>query len=208
MVKRRIFSFLAFIVIMVLLVTGCGSKKMAYDNSTSDSGSMPQYDTNEEAVAPQEAADGLSKDDSYGGDLTNSSVLSSVEPTVPSQDKIIRRVIMNVETQDFDNLVTTIDEKIKQLGGYVESSSITGQRYYYSDESRYAKIIARIPSDKLDEFTNKVGEISNVVTKDENTDNVTLQYVDTQSRKKSLEIEQERLFALLEKTDSLDNIIK
>jgi len=43
--------------------------------------------------------------------------------------------------------------------------------------------------------------------KNESTEDITLQYADTESRLKSLEIQQERLLALLEKADTLEEII-
>ena len=60
----------------------------------------------------------------------------------------------------------------------------------------------------LSQITDKVVESAgNVTSKQEQVTDVTLQYSDTESRKKSLEIEQERLWALLEKAESLDAVV-
>jgi hypothetical protein len=114
---------------------------------------------------------------------------------------------MDVESQEFDSLITKIDEEINRLEGYIESSEISGKRFDYSNEARHGRIIVRIPSDKVNDFVNEVKESSNVVNKQESSENVTLQYIDMESRKETLKIEQERLFAILEKEISLDNII-
>ena len=66
---------------------------------------------------------------------------------------------------------------------------------------------ARIPADRLDRFVETVESAGNVTSKQEQVTDVTLQYSDTESRKKSLEIEQERLWALLEKAESLDAVV-
>ncbi len=206
------------VLLISLLVTACASRNKSsniadeakfsgrgkYDTQDYDTGSSVGYEAERDTsytngtekpqvVAPTDA--------SFGSSTSVSS--SALQP----QDKIIRRVNMEVETQEFDQLIKTINQKIEALGGYVESSSITGQRYYYSQESRYGKIVARIPGEHLEEFTGAVSNVANVVTSEMTTENITLQYVDIESRKKALQIEQERLFAILEKEDTLENII-
>ena len=47
----------------------------------------------------------------------------------------------------------------------------------------------------------------NITNKSETTQDVTLQYSDLESRKKSLTVEQERIWALLEKADTLESVI-
>lgn len=142
--------------------------------------------------------------------LNNSSAITMGESAaVQTQDKIIRTFYMDVETQEFDSLITKLDAEINRLNGYVEQSRISGRSYYDSEGARYAAITARIPREKVDDFVSFVDtdENANVISKQETTENVTLEYADIESRKKALEIEQERLFALLEKTDSLESIV-
>lgn len=55
----------------------------------------------------------------------------------------------------------------------------------------------------MDEFLNGVESAGNVVRRSESTKDVTLQYSDIESRKKTLKIEQDRLWVLLEKADSM-----
>lgn len=65
----------------------------------------------------------------------------------------------------------------------------------------------RIPQEKLDDFVNAANEIGNITYKNESTEDVTLQYADIEDHIKTLNIEQERLWALLEKAESIDTII-
>ncbi len=81
-----------------------------------------------------------------------------------------------------------------------------GQQFDYSS-SRSASYTLRIPSDKLDEFIDVVETLGNVTYKNESVDDVTLRYVDVDSHKKALETEQERLLALLEKAENVEDII-
>ncbi len=59
----------------------------------------------------------------------------------------------------------------------------------------------------LEAFLQAAQASGNVVNQSETTEDVTLQYSDVESRKKSLEIEQERIWALLEKAESLESVI-
>lgn len=52
-----------------------------------------------------------------------------------------------------------------------------------------------------------VEDQANVTERSETTTDVTLQYSDLESRKKTLTTEQERIWALLEKADTLEAVI-
>ena len=121
--------------------------------------------------------------------------------------KLIRTVTLNVETTGFDGLLEAITQNVNESGGYIEQSDISGNSISYSGGSRYAFITVRIPADSMDSFLSRVDEQSNVTYRSESVQDVTLTYTDIESRKKSLTIEQERLWDLLEKADSLDSVI-
>ena len=222
--KRSIINVLTIVVLLVLMITACSKKDMA--TSTAQFTSKDMETTSVEAsngfdgsetsgtsagtTASYDTVDGLNvttSATSQEANLSSTSAISSEDNLTGYQDKIIRQISMNVETQEFDNLIKSIDKRIKDLGGYVESSQISGKSYMDSNNKRYGNIVARIPNASLDDFVTTVSDEANVINKEESTENVTLKYVDIESRKKSLEIEQERLFTLLEKTDTLDNII-
>lgn len=123
--------------------------------------------------------------------------------------KLIRTVSMNLETTEFDILIECINEKVAELEGYVESSDISGSSIRYGGERsrRSAQITARIPADRLPAFITEVEANGNVTNKQESVEDVTLSYADIESRKKTLEVEQERLWALLEKAETTEAII-
>ena len=75
-------------------------------------------------------------------------------------------------------------------------------------DSRSAWLTLRIPADKLDTFITTVSGLGNVTSKSESVDDITLQYVDTESHKQALETEQERLLTLMEQAENMDDIIK
>jgi hypothetical protein len=125
---------------------------------------------------------------------------------VTNDRKLIRRVTMFVETLEFTSTLELISNEVISLGGYVETSEINGNKIKDTG-TRYAQLVLRIPSTKVDYFINLLDDNTNVTSKAESTKDVTLDYVDTESHIKTLKIEQERLLALLEKADKLEDII-
>jgi hypothetical protein len=186
--------------ILAVSIFGCGSKSMmatesavadsaAYDDMAYDSG----YDTTESASA----------EEAGGGAVTSENGIEEVQET---DRKLIRNVNLSLQTKEFDTVLENMSQKVKDLGGYIQDSSVWGSSSDYSS-SRSASYTLRIPSDKLDEFIDVVETLGNVTYKNESVDDVTLRYVDVDSHKKALETEQERLLALLEKAENVEDII-
>lgn len=122
--------------------------------------------------------------------------------------KLIKTVDMNVETRDFDGLIPLIEEKVVGLGGYIERSDVyNGSSYRTYRDLRWASLTIRIPKDKLDGFVQDMKGVSNVTNCNQSVKDVTLTYVDLESHKKALKVEQDRLLELLEIAESVDDII-
>ena len=124
---------------------------------------------------------------------------------VPTNAMLIKRVNMNVETTEFNNVKTAVEAKIVELGGYIESSNVSGTGK--NGSLHFATLVIRVPVDKLDALVNMVGTSATVLSSNESAEDVTLQYSDIQAKIKSLKVEQETLMGLLAQADSLDSIL-
>lgn len=128
-----------------------------------------------------------------------------------SSRKLIKTVNISAETEDFDALVPSLQNQVEALGGYIESISVYDVGSYYVEErevkQRCANLTARVPKEKLDGFLSQVGEQTNVTSRSESVEDVTLQYVDLESHKKVLLTEQERLLELMEQAENVEDII-
>ena len=202
MKKRRILIMIIMAVYAAMILAAC-SKSAKTDTA------MPVSKNQSEKFDLDFAMD-------YGYDNGGTSKETGITGTSPitvgnintqTMDKIIKRVNLEVETRDFDTLIDVIKEEIERLEGYDEKFDVNGRSYYRNNGLRNAYIIARIPKDRLNEFVTVVRENGNIVNENSSTENVTLKYVDIQSHKKSLEIEQERLWELLEKAEKMEDII-
>lgn len=171
-----------------------GNHEAALEDSSTDSGSA---ELSQEAVLSQEVSN-----------PATDPARTSDEAT-PVERKLIRNVSMHLETREFDALTKSISDAVTFFGGYMEQSDVSGNSLYWSDErsSRYSNLTARIPENKLDAFLTEVSGQGNVTYKNESVQDVTLQYTDITSRKKTLQMEQDRLWELLEKAESIDAVI-
>ena len=178
-------KILAVLLAMSLLMAGCGaSSKAAMDSA--------DYIVQETAAA----------NGSYDFGETETSA------QLPQGRKFIITVNLDAEAEELDSALSAISEKLTALDGYMESQNIYNGSAYSGRRYRYANLTLRVPAEHLDEFTAAVGSVSNVVSSSRNTDDVTLQYVDTESRVKALETERDRLLELMEQAETMSDLLE
>ena len=197
MKKRYLTGLLAGL--MLLSVVGCGSAAKLES-------AMGTADYAVEETAPAAPMEPMMEE---AAEMESTSMITSengIESVSQNSRKLIKTVYLNMQTKEFDAVLEGLTAKVGELGGYIENSSINGSSYYYKT-TRYASFKLRIPSAQLDEFVNVVGELGNVTQKDESVEDVTLQYVDTESRKKALEVEQDRLLELLSQAENMEDLL-
>lgn len=186
-------------------VSGCGSStavtEQAYVSEEAKSAAGDNMYTSD-SVAPAVAEEANAADAS----TTSTGTPVVDENAANTERKLIKNVSLDMETQEYDTLMNTIQARIKDFGGYVEALNAYNGSIQY-ESLRSASITARIPVDKLDEFIKVVGEVSNITNRSESVQDVTLQYVDMESHKKMLLEEQQRLMELLETAETMEDII-
>lgn len=123
---------------------------------------------------------------------------------VTSQRKVIRTAYLNLQTLDFNGFVQALEQKIIETGAYLQYANVYGGN---SSGRRSGEYTIRVPESTLDMFLEGMEGIATVTNKTLGEQDVTLNYMDMENRIKTLEIEQERLLALLEKAEDLESII-
>ena len=176
---RKMIAGLLCVLLLAGLV-GCSAAK----ESIAGNGMADDYIVKEDVVADAEMTAGL-----------------------PENRKLIQTVSMNVETDNLDTVLQQVDDRIAQLGGYIESSSVQNGSVYSGRRYRNATVTVRIPAKELDAFLDKVGEITNIVSSQKQVEDVTLNYVATESRMKALQTEETRLLELMEKAETLNDLL-
>lgn len=190
--KLKKFVCLFAVMAMVLcLFTACGASSSAPGAAKAET----QVSMDTSAVeAPME-----------NGMLTEE---SGAEMPLPENRKWIITVNMNAETDDLDTMTAALQEKINALGGFVESQNIYNGSRYEDRRYRSASLTIRIPADDVDQFTESIEGISNVVRKEKNLEDVTLSYVDTESRMNALKTEEARLLELLAQAENMSDLLE
>lgn len=122
--------------------------------------------------------------------------------------KLVYNADVSAETKEFDQAKASLDALVAELDGYIESSDISGRSYDNSRESRYLSYTVRIPAGSLDEFLNRLEEIVYVTSSSKDMEDVTGSYIDTEARLNSLHQEESRLLELLDKAETLDEILQ
>lgn len=208
MKKKR--TILAMLLALVLLLTACGSStkyEAAYDSDMKES-------TAEEPSAPMEEP---KSEPEVAGDIQTSTQETNGSMTVEEleaySDKIIYSGHVYMETVAFDEAVAALDRAVKEYGGFVQDSQISGNTRYNFDGSttvkdRWANYVVRIPAKKFDSFMAMADGIGNVTSSSRTAENVTSQYTDYEARLSSLKTQEERLLAMLEGSGDLESLIK
>ena len=187
---KKMLSFLLCLMLLISLTACGGSAK-----NTSAMGVV-----REEAAAEAPAA--------MADNAVSLKGAESESTSLPEGRKWIITIDMNVETNDLDNLMENLDREIHAKGGYVEDQNIHNGSTYSSRRYRNANLTIRIPDDKVDQFTNEIAGLANVVSQNLRREDITLKYVATSSRVTALETEEARLLELLAKAETMEDLLE
>ena len=194
---RKIFCTV-LVLAMVLTLLGCGA------------GAAMASVTSNGFVAPEME---MSKDMLYDAEMPNMAPDSPAEngnTQNPAEQarKWIVTVRMEAETDDLDILLAQLEGKIAGMSGYVEDQQVYNGSAYSGRRYRYANLTIRVPANQVEAFTEHMSGISNIISKNKTMDDVTLQYVATESRMKALKAEEERLLELMAQAENMSDLLQ
>lgn len=178
-------KILAALLALSLLLSGCGAssksaQSVEYAAETGAAAANGSYDLGDTDTAAQ----------------------------LPQGRKFIITVSLDAEAEALDSALAAVSKQLTALDGYIESQNVYNGSAYSGRRYRYADLTLRVPAENLDAFTAAVGSVSNVVSSSRNTEDVTLQYVDTESRVKALETERDRLLELMEQAETMSDLLE
>ena len=202
---KKLFSIALSLLLIAGLFAGCGASSNSVNATKA---SMPQEVARYEEAASSAPAYDMARPEAESGFVANDSLKSTSSVNL-SDRKIIKNASIHLETLEFDEALVLIQQMVEKLGGYIESSDISGTSLRYPGDynQRYANFIARIPADKLNQATSELGQHFNVLSQSESSYDITYDYYDTEGRLKSLRIKEERLLELLKKAEKLEDLI-
>lgn len=166
------------------LLAGCGA-------SSSSGSAASVQDTAGEQILSSEA--------------NSSQVESVLVPETQTDRKIIYRANLSLETTDFSAARQSLTQAVEDCGGYLESSDYGGSA---SDASRYAYYTVRVPVEQYEAFLNQAGTAGNLLSLQENAQDITANYIDVEARLTALEEQRNRLNALADQAETTADLLE
>ena len=215
--KTKKILALCLAVLTVLSLAACGSSSYAKSESYAPAPAAGYAAVYDSAVAEEPM---MGEQASYDGFSVSNSASSAREDSPSAApnagdiavDKIIYSANATVETTNFDDTLTRLEAMIAQYGGFIESSSISGNNYYYSSHgyasSRSADYRIRIPSRDFGTVMNALSDLGNVPYSNTYTENITSQYYDAQARLEAYRTEEKSLLEMMEKAETVEDLLK
>lgn len=168
------------------------------------------------ASSAQPAADAVSVHDSDSGavaevvqtGLDSQSVSDYNYSAANNADSrlLIRNVSITLETATYQTTYDSIIEAISKNGAYIENSNMTGTGK--KNNLHEATIVIRVPAENMDALIKALDGNGTVTSSSESVQDVTLEYIDMESRISSLKTERDSITKLLEQADDLDTILE
>lgn len=186
----------AAILAMVFSLCSCAGSKDASTEVSKSAYDMDTAASDAEAENLQEKAEETSAETGTGTKVQDTS------------RKLIQYLDYSIETREFDEFVKKMNQLVSDMEGYIEYSKIYGSdTQSYGEGKRSASYTLRIPADTAEHFKETIQEMGTLTRQSERVEDVTLQYVDTESHIAALKTEQESLMKMLEQADSVETIL-
>jgi hypothetical protein len=191
---------------LLLLLTSCSQTMKSnqtekFKSDTNEAKGLSREDSSDSDGFTTDSSTSTAKSEGVAKENTSTQVAAPLD----ARKKIIEKT-MHIETKEFDRFYSTLKNQITINGGYVEQSNVTGNRTNQTS-MRYATIKIRIPVNQLDGFLSKVTSLGTVVEEEDLTKDVTLEYIDVESRINALQIERDSLMRLMETASTLENLL-
>ena len=207
--KKKIALALTFLLVFTLVFTACGSNKASMDSAV--------MDRTESYYAPQASSPAEKPKVEYEYSMDGKGVVTedsmdiyqSVDSAIYTDPnaKIIRTARLTIQTTEFDKSVSALAELTEKQGGYYETAQVDGGSYYNQYANRSAYFVVRIPKANFVSFRDSVSSVGHLLNISEDTQNVGEEYYDTEARLATLQTKHERLLALLDKAELMEDII-
>lgn len=189
---RKILSALLCLGLLLTILAGCGGSSLDSINRAPA----------EAPALKQEMENSMAADTALGSAAPDGST------ALPENRKWVITVDMYTETEDLDGLLAALDQTITGLGGYVEGQNIYNGSTYADRRYRNADLTVRVPAESVDRFTGDLEGMSNVVRKNKHLEDITLNYVDTESRVAALKTEEARLLEFMAQAETMADLLE
>ncbi len=206
--EKKLFWGVAAILITALLITSCGSNKATMDSPAIAPGEAQAVYTNQsaakEAEAPQASASASKDGIGTSNDVQFSEDVS--KENIASQRKMIMNGRVYIETLTFDDSINALDKLIQTVGGFAEVRTVRGNSSH-SRALRSADYVIRVPAESYDAVLKDMGAVGTVIESTSEGTDITDKYTDSETRVKTLKVQEQTLLDILSKAAKLEDVI-
>ena len=214
--KKRWFAVFTAMLLVLSALTGCSASKDAAAPAAGEwyvadeSMQYGGFDNKNTAAAPEapmemaedhDVAEAESAAEYTPGNMVN-------DLTYGENVKLIFRAWLHLQTLDFAQAEKDLNQLVEKYGGYFESVYTDNGSYYSNYSYLSGSYTVRVPAENYDRFLSAVGNTCHVVNLNKTTEDVGLQYSDTQMRLQTEKTKQERLLTLLSQATEMTDIIQ
>lgn len=143
----------------------------------------------------------------------------AVVPNANTDRKIIKNGNIALTVLELQSRINEITAMSEQLGGYVESSyvedivepgtiTIPEPEKAKEKTTKVGNITIKVPADKFDNTFQSIIAMGNIVSQSTNSNDITKQYMDMESRLNNLKIQEKTYQDMLSKAKNVDEILR
>ena len=205
MKKKKILAIISLVTLCLLLVS-CGAKKAEseYYYVSGDTASDADYYWSEDP--------GFSYNESEAYDRKDDNTGSSGKPSTAdlSNLKLTYTADINVETLEFDKSLAAILDAVNASGGFISyRNEGGGYTSVYGNYSRkWINLECRIPAGNYQAFMDGSVDFGTVTSLLSSMEDITSQYLDTESRLNSLYAQRDRLTEMMKSATLVSDLIQ
>jgi len=192
--------------ILLTLITGCENRS----NSPIEKGPSVRprsYDLPELQAKPAGGvytSSNAARDDTKFFDLDFQAVPQAHAATesTPAEQMKVYVAKVDLEVRQLTDEIERVKEIAERFDGYIVSSFME-----QSNAMRYVRATIRVPSEKYREALSELEKLGELVSKEEDVEDVTMEYMDSSARLANLKKEETSVAALLQRQGELSDIL-
>lgn len=196
---KRYGVFLLLFIVWAVIAAGCGSDSASDEGYAGGMGS-----TSNQSAEPVEHK--AFSEEAAVADDAGAAADGAEAPIPDSQERmIVYHANLRIVVEDFQNMQQKLQQLVSETGGYIVRENV-----HRGEENRVSgEMVARVPQDRFHAFLDQVEAWSvKVRQRAVSGQDVTEQYVDLESRLRSKEAVEQRLFEFMERAEKTEDLLK
>lgn len=163
---------------------------------------VPEAKAMEEASSPMLMAQRTAPTVDMKGKLADT---ANAAPAGEMERKIIKNADVTIQVENYQAAADALKKQVTDLGGYIANESINNA--VNGDGITSGHLQVRVPQASFDGFLNGMPGLGKVLRRNVNSQDVTEEYIDVESRLHVMRVKEERLLSILAKSGQLSDVL-